>query len=201
MKIQYRLKTLATIIPIVLAGCVSQPMHKSLGVSSGDIFALSQVVEIPANSTRIFIQNGKLTSKNGFDHSEQHCRIEVTTLSEHKQRVLPEKFQIISVTTDEEQIALMNTKPILLALNNTNGHQSDYFTLKSTLGFGSQERPETMDLIHINLASKKQPNVMRLTCAGSLSNGDMADAPRSYRPDLNTINKILGSIGYISTEK
>ncbi|MEA1988310.1 MAG: hypothetical protein U9N57_03740 [Pseudomonadota bacterium] len=199
MKIKNLLNTLVIIIPLTLIGCSSLPTQKSLGVSAGDTFILSQVVEIPANSTRIFIQHGKLASRNGFDHSEQHCRIEVSTLSEHKQVVLPELFKITSVTTDEEMIALTNSKSVLLAFNYGNGVQTDYLTFKGMLGFNSQERPETMDLIHLNLTSEKQPNVMRLTCAGSLSNGDMADAPRSYRPDFQSINKILGSIGYIKT--
>ena len=198
---KYLLKTLAIIIPVTLAGCALQPMHKSLGIASGDSFVLSQAVEIPANSARIFIQHGKLTSRNGFDHSEQHCRIEVSTLSEHKQVLLPELFQITSVTTDEELIALTNSKPLLLTANTANQNETDYLTYIGMLGFSSQERPETMDLIHINLKSKKQPNIMRLTCAGSLSNGALADAPRSYRPDFKSINKILGSIGYIKTVK
>ena len=201
MKIKNLLNTLAIIIPVTLIGCSSQSIQTSLGVASGDTFVLSQVVEIPANSSRTFIQNGKLTSRNGFDHSEQHCRIEVSTLSENRQVILPEIFKITSVTTDEELIAITHSKPILLAANNTNENQTDYLTFKGLIGFNSQERPETMDLIHLNLRSKKQPDVMRLTCAGSLSNGDIADAPRSYRPDFESINKILGSIGYIKTKK
>jgi len=201
MNIKNLLNTLALIVPITLTGCSSQPFNATLGVSSGQVFVLSQAIEIPSNSARIFIQHGKLTSRNGFDHSEQHCRIEISTLSENKQVILPEQFKITSVTTDEEMIALMATNPILLALNTASESQTDALTYKGLLGFNSQERPETMDLIHLNLTSEKQSNVMRLTCAGSLSNGDMADAPRSYRPDFQSINKILGSIGYIKSFK
>ena len=201
MNIKILMNTLAVIIPLTLVGCNSHPIQSSLGVSSGNTFVLSQVIEIPANSTRIFIQHGKLTSRNGFDHSEQHCRIEVSTLSENKQVILPELFKITSVTTDEEMIALKHSKQVLLALNTANENRTDYINFKGMLGFNLQERPETMDLVHLNLTSKKQPKIMRLTCAGSLSNGDIADAPRSYRPDLESINKILGSIGYIKTKK
>ncbi|MDX1353416.1 MAG: hypothetical protein R3254_10410, partial [Thiomicrorhabdus sp.] len=87
---------------------------------------------------------------------------------------------------------------IQLAFNSYTTTQSDYITpVYYKLADSSQERVETMDLVHLNLLSKTQSNVMRLTCAGALSNGDMTDAPRSYRPNLTQINRILGEIGYI----
>jgi len=184
---------------ITLYGCSLQSNRTIGDIQAENTFILNKDIQIPANSARVFIQNGHLTSRNGFDHSEQHCRLEVNELSEHKQTVQVGSFEIISLSTDEEMIAQSQSEKIQLAFSTVDQVKTDYLTFIDYLGLNSQERPETMDLIHLNLKSDKQPNVMRLTCAGSLSKGDIADAPRSYRPDLKSINKILGDIGYIQT--
>jgi hypothetical protein len=196
MLIRYFFLLLSLSATITLYGCSLQSNRTIGDIQAGNTFILIKDIEIPANSTRVFIQNGHLTSRNGFDHSDQHCRIEVRDLSESKQTVLAEKFKINSVSIDEEMIAQSKSATVHLAFNTV---KTDYLAFIDYLGLNSQERPETMDLIHLNLKSKIQPNVMRLTCAGSLSNGDIAEDPRSYRPDLKSINKILGNIGYIQT--
>ncbi|BCN94448.1 hypothetical protein THMIRHAM_22330 [Thiomicrorhabdus immobilis] len=185
------------LIMISLAGCSSMPYStNNMEIQPNDSFILKQAIEIAPNSARAYIQHGSANT-GGFDHSEQHCRVEVTNLSEHKQVVLPETFQITSVNVDEEAIAQADLSGTQLAFNSTNNSQTDSMTFIGFLGLGMEQRPETMDLIHIYLKSKQQPNVYRLTCAGALSNGNPADAPRSYRPDLKAINRILGKIGEI----
>lgn len=196
------LKTYITpVILITLTGCSSNPyLSNNMEIKPNDIFILNQALEIAPNSARVYIQHGTSNS-GGFDHSEQHCRIEVKNLSEHKQIVSADTFLIKSVSVDEEAIAQNKLPTTQLAFNSVSNTQTDFLTFKGYLGLGQQERPETMDLIHIYLKSTRQPNVMRLTCAGALSNGNLADAPRSYRPDLKAINRILGQIGEVKIKQ
>ena len=191
-------KFTAYVLPIlVIVGCTSLPYSsQNLEIQPKDTFILKQTLQIAPNSARAYIQHGESNS-GGFDHSEQHCRVEVTNLSDNKQIIQPEKFIIKSVTVDEESIAQIEFDGTQLAFNSVNNTQTDFPVFIGYLGLGDQERPETMDLIHIYLKSKQQPNVYRLTCAGSLSNGNPMDQPRSYRPDLKAINKILGQVGEI----
>ena len=139
---------------------------------------LQQNVVIPANTTRVFFQNGEIIEKSGFNHYRQHCRLEINTLSEQPQTVYAEKNAIDSISWDEEMIAALDSG---IQLASTDEHP-----------------PETMDLIHFWLDSKTQPALRRLTCAGSLSDGDPADAPHSYPPNQEIINQILGKYGQLS---
>ena len=179
---------------LLTTGCSTLKQYDNIQV--GQSFVLNQPLNIPAGSTRTYIQAGETLGGAGFNHSEQHCRIEVRTLSENKQIVQPDVFKINAIQIDEEMIASKFVPQIQLALSET--VMSD--ALNQThlvVAESSYERLETMDLVHFNLTSSKQPDVMRLTCSGSLSNGNLMDAPRSYRPDFNQIKVILGDIGYI----
>ncbi|WP_029408623.1 hypothetical protein [Thiomicrorhabdus sp. Milos-T2] len=191
-------KFIAYVLPVlVMTGCASLPYSaQNLEIQPKDTFFLKQALEIAPNSARVYIQQGE-SNTSGFDHSAQHCRVEISNLSEHKQIIKPEHFIIESVSVDEEAIAKIHRKATQLAFNLANNTQTDFPVFIGYLGLGNQELPETMDLIHIYLKSTKQPNVYRLTCAGALSNGNPMDAPRSYRPDLKAINHILGSVGEI----
>ncbi len=185
---------------LALTSCATQPPASLMDVQAKEVFVLNTPIRIEPNRARSFIQFGQL-SGGGFDHSEPHCRIEVRTLSETPQTIQPERFIIQRVTIDEEMIALQE-HPIQLALNDavspitmTDASSHAMFALGD--GF---ERIPTMDLVHLYLESEQQPNIYRLTCAGSLSNGSMADAPRSYRPQRQKIQQILGEIGQLDSQ-
>lgn len=196
--IKWLSKFTAYVLPLtVMTSCASLPYSaQNLEIQPKDTFILKQTLEIAPNSARAYIQQGK-SNTSGFDHSEQHCRVEVNHLSENKQTINPEHFIIKSVSVDEEAIAQISLNGTQLAFNSANKTQTDFPVFVGYLGLGDQERTETMDLIHIYLKSTKQPNVYRLTCAGSLSNGNPLDQPRSFRPDLKAINHILGPVGEI----
>lgn len=182
---------------LALPSCATQPPKPLMDIQAGEIFVLDTPITIRANHSRRFIQFGELTG-GSFNHSEPHCRIEVRNLSEQPQTIQPERFLITRVNIDEEMIALRN-QSIQLAMNDTINPaiMSDIASTKM-LAFGSRyERPETMDIVHLYLQSKQQPSVYRLTCAGALSNGDLADDPGSYRPQRQQIQQILGKIGHI----
>lgn len=180
-------KALLIIMPVtLLQGCVNTPHKELADYAAYPTFELQQPVSIDADSTRVFFQNGQ--AGNGFNHFEQHCRLEVKTLKPVKQTLSPDIFKITRLQLGEEMIAALNQPLLLAALDNQNLY---------AMGSSDYEPPETMDLIHFYLHSERQPDVYRLTCAGSLSNGSMQDYPRSIRPDANKINEILRGIGVL----
>jgi hypothetical protein len=189
---------LTLITSFTLSACNTQPPKSLMDIQAGETFVLQKPMAIRANHSRSFIQNGVLTGSS-FNRREPHCRLEVSRLNEQPQTIQPEGFVITHVNIDEEMIALRNL-PIQLAMNDSmNATTMTDASATRLYALGGDESPETMDLVHLYLKSKQQPNVYRLTCSGSLSDGSPADAPRSYRPQRQQIQKILGKIGHIES--
>jgi len=195
MKYQYILYVVITGIFLSLTACFSLTMKQYDDLNITQHFILNKTLTFAPNSARSYIQDGQLLGSGGFNQSEQHCRLEIKNLSDKVQTVQPESFAIKSIQIDEETIAQNKIKPVQLAMNDSAQVQSDVPLLLADND--SQDRQESMDLVHLNLTSKTQPNVMRLTCSGSLSKGDLQDGPESYRPDLKQINHILGNVGHV----
>ncbi|MDG6774273.1 hypothetical protein QCB45_08000 [Thiomicrorhabdus sp. ZW0627] len=179
----------------LLSGCSITPPKSLMDIQAGETFTLKQPVTFRAENVRQYIQFGELTG-GGFNQSEQHCRIELYEMPKKAYMVQPQNFKISRVQLDEEEIA-RNQDRIMFAANQYTTVQSDVAPNLMLLARDDYQRPETMDLVHLYLKSDTQPNVYRLTCSGALSNGDPKDAPRSYRPDRNDINRILGNVGSI----
>lgn len=192
---QLRFPALLTLFAAVVSGCSLAPPKSLMDVQSGDVFELKQPVTITAGKARQYIQAGH--TRGGFDHSEPHCRLEIYALQPSPSVIAPERFAIHRVQLGEEQIA-GQIQTLQLAQNRYQAIRTDAAEAVNLLAM-MQERPETMDLVHLYLSSDTQPNVYRLTCAGALSNGSLMDAPRSYRPQKAAINAILGNVGHIDS--
>lgn len=165
--------------------CSTTPPASMMDIQTNSLFELKQPITIPAGKAKTFIQFGKISGQS-FDRREQHCRLEINELQQHKTTIQPEKFRIHKIQIGEEQIATQRLPAgIKFAFVSNASAQAD------------NQPPETMDYVHFYLESKTQPNVLRLTCAGALSNGNPMDAPSSYRPQRTEINQILGQIGTI----
>ncbi len=200
IQINRGLAFLGLISVFALSSCALGPPKSLMDIQAGEVFVLESPITVQANHSRSFIQFGELTG-GSFNHSEPHCRIEVRNLSEQPQTIQPERFIITQVNIDEEMIALRNL-PIQLAMNDsiTPTTMTDVTSTNILAQGGGYEPPESMDLVHLYLHSKQQPNLYRLTCSGSLSNGSLADAPRSYRPQRQQVQQILGKIGHIERQ-
>ncbi|QKI90220.1 hypothetical protein [Thiomicrorhabdus xiamenensis] len=177
---------------VSLNACNTAPPKHMMDIQAGEVFTLKKPLTIRADSARSYIQHGQATG-GGFDHYDQHCRLEVRTLSDQVKIIKPDQFTITRVSLGAEEIASRNATRLYAGL------QPLFVGSARAEDTDSQPSP-TMDYVHLYLQSKQQPDVLRLTCAGSLSDGDLADAPRSYRPKREQINQILGKIGSISTE-
>ncbi|BBP47111.1 hypothetical protein THMIRHAS_24840 [Thiosulfatimonas sediminis] len=184
--------TLATASAVLLLNaCSLTPPKHMMDIQQGEHFNLQQSLSIPAGSARVYIQNGQITGY-GFDRFEPHCRLEVKTLREQATLIQADQFKITAVRIGEEAVAERTTQSVPQMLAN--------FGLQPAMASDSDKdsnRTPTMDYVHLYLQSANQPDVLRLTCAGALSDGDPFDAPRSHRPQREKIKEILGKIAQI----
>ena len=195
MTIQPLQTSILAIMAVSLMGCSTTPPKSLMDIQAGEHFNLKQAVTIPAGKVRSYIQFGQV-SGGGFNSTEKHCRIELYALSDKPTTIQPERFLIERVNTGEEMIA-QNEVGIQYAFNQYASVQTDIAPTMA-LAFGDNQRPPSMDLVNLYLKSDTQPNVYRLTCAGSLSDGTtLFDAERSSRPQREDVNRILGSVGVI----
>ncbi|KUJ74087.1 hypothetical protein AVO42_01330 [Thiomicrospira sp. XS5] len=186
-----------------LSACSLTPPKSMMDVQAGYTFTLKKPVTIPSDDARAFIQNGQMTTHHGFNRYEQHCELEVKNLSRKPQVIQPDTFTITKVRIDSEAIASRQTPQVVYAMNDINPYPNQ--TLRDLPTYvnladndGGDGIDPTMDLVYLYLESKTQPNILRLTCAGSLSRGNPLDAPRSQRPQQKQINQILGSYGEVA---
>lgn len=187
---------LATTI-LSTTSCSTTPPKSVMNIQAGEKFILNQPIKIKPNSTRTFIQFGKVTSRSAFSRFDQHCELEVKDLKDTTQTIVPDTFIINDVRIDVMQIAKNNT--VMVAQTDTLQSDAQLSSWHALASGSSDTRPEpTMDTVILYLKpTSKNPNIFRLTCAGSLSDGSLQDAPRSYRPQRAEINTILGPIGQI----
>ncbi|WP_044411040.1 hypothetical protein [Thiomicrospira microaerophila] len=167
----------------LLTGCAQ--LSEKTDLSTQQVLQTHKTIDIAPNTTRRFIQHGELTTRFGFDRREQHCRLELRTFATHGRTVQPDQFLITRIRFDSEAIAM---RPHLLAAGQG---------VNLMLAMEDNGPPDMMELIIIDLASTRQPDVMRLICAGALSNGNPIDYPRNLRPQLKQINSILGDYGQV----
>lgn len=192
---------LTALIGLNLGACSLTPPKSMMDVQANEKFQLNQTLTVPANATRVFIQFGKVTTRFGFSRADQHCELEVKQIKSQAQKILPDHFVIDKVRINSEMVAESNLQAnhILFAEAN-NGIRSDMpSALETTIsGDFDNDKTATMDSVMLYLKpTAKNPNILRLTCSGSLSDGSLQDAPRSYRPEKAQINQILGAIGHL----
>lgn len=185
-----------------LTACSLTPSKSVMDVQADNSFQLNQTLTVPANETRVFIQFGKVTTRSGFSRLDQHCELEVNQLKDHDQKIFADHFIVSKVRIGSEMVAA-NHKPSgnMLFAEADNGILSDIqpSPIEMAVASDDSDREETMDTVMIYLKpTDKNPGILRLTCSGSLSNGSLQDAPRSYRPEKAQINTILGSIGHLN---
>lgn len=163
----------------LLSGCTHLPNTQG-DVKPGQSLILYKPIDIPPQQARRFIQHGQLLTRAELDERYAHCRIEVSSLREQTYVIEPDRFRITRVRNDVEAIA--QAKAILLA------SLGDL----PLLAMGDDGPAEMMELVMLYLDSPKQPDVLRLVCAGKLSDGNPSDYPDYLRPDLAKINQLLG---------
>lgn len=195
-----QLNGLGFILFFAVSSCTTAPTNSDIKIKTGDQFILQKPITIPANHTRQFIQFGQLTTRSHFNRQEQHCRLEVKTLSDKPQTIPPQTFTITRIQFDEEMIARSQEILVKHPLYAFSQYATTVTDANPTLltSISEPQRAESMDIIHLYLDDNNQSNILRLTCASSLSDGNLADLPRSLRPQKRQINQILGTFGHLN---
>jgi len=122
---------------------VTAPAYHTISV--GNSLTVNQELVITPNLARIYFQNGEIQTEQQIDKYYPNCSLEIKTLSNSSQSILPDQFTIYRITLDEEYSGL--------------GMQFASLYLK---GNGAPS-PENW-ITHFYLKSTKQPDVYRLSC-------------------------------------
>ena len=95
-------------VVVALTAC-QQPIVKDedsrlyrLGMGSQVI--LNKTLVIPKRRTRVFIQDGKVSTFWNIDQYEPFCNFEVRTKSDGSARIEPDTFEVTALFEDEEQV-------------------------------------------------------------------------------------------------
>jgi len=190
----------ATPLIIALSGCIADPYKTETDFTAGDSLTIHKAMTIQPGQTRAYIQYGKATTQTQFERYDQHCRFEVKTLSDTPVTIQPGKITISHISFGEEMVAqASNTQ--LYAFNQRHTAypmtQTDFIQPDTLLALGGSDIPETFEIIHFTLYSMAQPNLLRLTCASAISDGNSTDEPRNQRPNFKDIQNILGNTASI----
>ncbi len=67
---------------------------------------ITQTLEVSPNSARAFLQNGEIIPLAKLDLYSVNCEVEINTVSEARQLIKPEKFNIIAIAQEESPIVM-----------------------------------------------------------------------------------------------
>jgi len=143
----------------------------------GSTLTLKRSITIPANDTRVRIQEGKIQpSYSALDSYYPNCEFELYSISEQQRVVEPDTFTITKVIRNEEVVSLPH-------LNKVAG-----------ISFGGG--PPLYDYQTImEIRSNNQPDVVKLTCA------QWEDSNDGQHITIRQIRKTLGQFFELSLTK
>lgn len=137
----------------------------------GSTLVLKKALEIPADETRIFLQNGVPKGKSEFDRYKPSCSLELRKLVDRPRTIEPDSFVVTRVQRLTEEV--VQRDPPATGF------------VKVDLEQGG--KPMVVHGYHLWLGSDKQPDVMRMTCLGTFD-----DLSRAEPPSLQDVKKSLG---------
>ena len=138
----------------------------------GSKLVLMKQVTIEPGTTRTFLQRGRPMSLGDFDRYLANCNFEVDKLSDRVQQIEPDTFVVKKVQRlTTEVVRNLYDQPRFIAA------ELDRASPIVTHGY------------HLWLSSKKQPDVMRITCRGAFD-----DLSRAEPPSIDEIREALGEI-------
>lgn len=165
-----------------LIGCTERQVRDERSpwfrITAGSVVELNQSLEVPAGSTRIFLQHGRVIGKSQLDHYYPNCNFEVRQLDSIPRWIRSGEFFVTGVQWGEEQVVEWHGVRI------THRFWGSPF---------SDDSPSVYRYYHYRLESLDQPNLLRLTCRGGL-----ADRHRADLPSLQEIRDALGDIASIT---
>lgn len=140
----------------MLSGCSALLSENTASdiVPDGSHLIVKQLVVIPANKGRVYIQDGTVISENQRDQYKPYCWLQSWKVLAVPQEIEPDTFTIKSSRRYEELVR--KTPPLQLAFNNA--HQK-----MIQLSLASITAIEQQTVLY--LYSEKQPDIRELTCS------------------------------------
>lgn len=183
------LRSLSLGLLLPLAGCqidnytYETPYDEPWRVpAKGTIIELKQALTFSPGSSRIYIQDGVISSRRGVDDYRPWCQFylyESKDDMKHPRTIEPDQFTVVRAS---QNVLYVQFKPVTVA---TVGVGSPYMFARDDVG--AQTLATTM-----RLKSNKQPQVRELICATT------DDARRENFVSVNKIQATLGNIAELT---
>lgn len=142
----------------------------------GSEVALKQALEVPPQSARVFLQQGRVVAKSGVNQFLPNCNFEVSQVFEDSsQTIQPDTFRVRRVGRQSEEV--VQRAP------------AQYAALYLARGGMDGGTSPIIHAVHLWLESAKQPQVRRLSCRGAVD-----DPPKAKPPTGEEIFQALGDI-------
>jgi hypothetical protein len=142
------------------------------------VLELHQDLVIPANRTRVFLQDGRVL--HGINEYYPHCQLRVRNIMEHPQPVQADRFTIDKVFGTLDQV--VSSEPVRLAAVG-----STVIAGGGGGNGGGNGEGRQLYMYFMALHSDQQPQVTYLVCGGALEEPAFADYP-----SLQDIQTALG---------
>ncbi len=139
----------------------------------GTTVELHETLTVPGGHTRVFLQRGKVVSKQGFDRYVPSCNFEIRTLSEQSREIRPESFLVTRVQRETAEV-VQQDYPVMLAGLNHAGMDDGL--------------PMIVQSVHLWISTDLQPDIMRLTCRGAFDDPSAVEPP-----SIEQMRKALGN--------
>ena len=137
---------------------------------------LKQALEVPPQSARVFLQQGKAVAKSGVNQFLPNCNFEVNQVFEDSsQTIQPDTFRVRRVGRQWEEV--VQQVP------------TQYAALHLARGSVDGGTSPIIHAVHFWLESPRQPEVRRLSCRGAVD-----DPPKAKPPTGEEIFQALGDI-------
>jgi hypothetical protein len=151
-------------LPLILIGCANAPDHPAdspyYAYPSGARLTLNRAIEIPPDAATTRLQFGHPVARNGVHEEEPYCIFEVNTVSDHAQRVEPDRLRVTRIQRRVQTFSGMPAWPRMAAGLNDWHHRAG-----RRVSFQDDDGPSHLYFItEFRLASEKQPDIRALTC-------------------------------------
>lgn len=174
---------------VLLAGCQSSQVRDEASPNflppKGSLVILHDDMQIPPQSTRVFLQRGQLYGYYGIDRYYPWCAFEVNNVSDSTQILRANTFKIYRVYIRTKQV-VDNTKTQLAKLTVGAPRQTWHLT-----GDGNGGPTTVTKVIVMWMNSPTQSNIRKLTCGGSEENEALARTP--------SVMQIRAALGDVAT--
>lgn len=99
---------------VLLSACQSTLIDTDSGyfeVGTQATIEITEPLSVRPNSARVFLQNGEVKN-SGIDLYDVNCEVEINTVSDSRQIIQPEIFNIISIHQEESPIVMIRSTMI-----------------------------------------------------------------------------------------